>query len=144
MAGNCTSKCIPATLPRSSVRASSLLMIGALLAAAPAADAVVHAGGSGRALHPARAIAAPTEARVVQITLLPSTIRLDGPHSSHYILVMGKRSDGSVVDLTDKAAITCSDPRVVSLLPGAVSGLRDGNAVVAAHYGSFIARVPAV
>ena len=74
------------------------------------------AGGSkGRAPEPKVLHAQAEACRLVELRILPSTIRLVGPVASQRLVVEGKFADGHEEDLTAEAKLSCSKPQVAQL-----------------------------
>ncbi|HTE18250.1 MAG TPA: hypothetical protein VK689_07695, partial [Armatimonadota bacterium] len=114
-----------------------------LLAAGLCLNAVVaHAAPARRpARKPAPRTTAPAERlRLTRLTLLPSEVTLDGPGAGQRLLVMGTLADGSQVDVTDRARLVSSAPKVATVGGARVSARGDGQAVLTAGYGSLSAR----
>jgi len=85
---------------------------------------------------------APSQPRILRLTALPTEIRLDGPLATQRLLVMGTRSDGSQVDLTEKVKLSSTAVKIAALESGEVLARSDGRAAVVATYQGQTAKVP--
>ncbi|MGV3723542.1 MAG: Ig-like domain-containing protein, partial [Actinomycetota bacterium] len=91
---------------------------------------------------PAVAAAPPTPKRpnapppVVALSVLPPEVVIDRPGATQQLLVMGRRRDGSMVDLTSQARFNSSGPSAAVTPAGTVSAVRNGAARVTASLGS--------
>jgi hypothetical protein len=70
-------------------------------------------------------------AEVVEITVSPGTIHLQGPDARYSLLVDGKTADGRWLDVTRAARFRSLQPKVAEVGPtGLIQGLSDGSAEV--------------
>lgn len=68
---------------------------------------------------------------IVDVTIDPATIRLQGPKASYSLLVHGRSADGQTIDLTRAARFRSQQPRIASVSPaGVVRSVGDGSAAL--------------
>jgi len=114
---------------------TAIQLLSSLMLALPAAAATPVVGKR-------PSVAAP---RVVSISVLPSEVVIDRPGATQQLLVVGRRSDGTISDLTAQARFVTTTPGVASVSTGGVvSALRDGSARVSVSLaaGGLRAAVP--
>jgi uncharacterized protein DUF1549/uncharacterized protein DUF1553 len=117
-------------------RLSLWLVTGVLSLSAFAAEAAPAKRAGKVSKPPAKAAQLP----VTKLSILPAEIQLDGPKAGQHLLVMGTLADGSQLDLTEKARLVSSAPKLAPISGSRVAARGDGKAVVTASYGKLSAR----
>jgi hypothetical protein len=80
---------------------------------------------------------------LVQVTLDPASIRLNGPNAVYSVLIHGKTTDGGLVDLTGAARFQSNDAKVASVSSGGtVKALADGSTTISVDVAGRTLTVP--
>jgi hypothetical protein len=79
--------------------------------------------------------------RVLRLIAEPASLDLRGAGTEHGLLVSAETEDGRLLDVTREAALTSSDPKIVSAAAGRVKAVADGRAVVTVAYANQTASV---
>ena len=78
------------------------------------------------------AVAVKPAPRITRLAVLPAEVVLDGPVATQRLVVMGTLADGSRVDVTDRAQLTVSAPKIAALEGAELLARGNGKAVVRA------------
>lgn len=85
----------------------------------------------------------PVGPRLVSLRLEPAAIALSGPLAAQRLLVTARASDGSEVDVTERAAFRLTRPGVAKLdKAGALTPVKDGGTEIVAQIGALVAKSP--
>jgi hypothetical protein len=72
--------------------------------------------------------------RIVRLTIEPATLDLRGAGADHGVLISAETDDGRLLDVTREAALTSSNPKIVTIGDGRVRAVADGKVSIAVAY----------
>lgn len=92
---------------------------------------------------PKRHVSAPAAPKIQALTVMPARVTLSGPYAEAHLLIDGKTTAGTVLDVSAKAAYTVADPRIATFdADGVLRPHKDGATVITVRLAGQTARVP--
>src|SRR4051794_14149742 len=104
---------------------SCCFALTALLSATGSSAAPVRASRKTAPRKPAAQKPAPTLAGVTKLEVAPAVFTLDGARATERLVVLATLKDGSTLDVTNRAALTLSNPAMLALKAGVAAPRAD-------------------
>src|ERR1019366_3200650 len=80
---------------------------------------------------------------LLSLSVEPGQIRLHGSNRRQQLLVTGKTSAGTLIDVTHLCDLVSSDPAIIAVIGSRVQGVRDGKAEIRVRLGPLTASASA-